>query len=92
MAMSLEKKRLEIDNIDQRVVELLSRRAELALEVGKEKQAGGMDLKDNAREDDVLRRIRKLNQGPLCDDAVASIYHRIISACLELQQQGEGKH
>ncbi len=84
--MSLREKRLEIDRIDERIVELLSERARVALEVGKEKRASGRGLQDNAREDDVLRRIRDLNRGPLTDETVESVYQSIISACLDLQK------
>lgn len=84
--MDLDRKRREIDEIDRQIVDLLGRRAEAALEIGREKRRGGRSMQDNAREEDVIRRIRETNSGPLDDEAIAAIYQQIILACLNLQK------
>ena len=85
--MDLNGKRFEIDRIDEKIVGLLGRRAEIAIEIGREKKANGKSLQDAEREEDVLQRIGELNKGPMSDLALLSIYRAIISACLDLQKR-----
>lgn len=85
--MDLNSKRVEIDRIDQKLVELLGKRAQVAMDIGREKKALGKSLHDSDREEDVLRRIEECNEGPLSNAALLSIYRIIISACLDLQKQ-----
>lgn len=80
--------RAEIDAIDERILELISARARLALDVAKAKRAAGEtgDFYRPEREAEVLRRIRDLNPGPLPAEPVQRLYRELMSACLALQQ------
>lgn len=86
--MSLDDLRQGIDDLDGRIVELLNRRAELAAEIGKEKQRAGVPIQDAAREDEVVSRLRSQCRGLLTGDAVERIYREIIAACSDIQKQG----
>jgi len=83
--------RAEIDGIDRQVLELLSRRARCAQEVGKIKSRHGEKgfPYRPEREAQVLRRIAELNLGPLPEGAVRQIFREVMSACLALEQQLE---
>ena len=84
--MSLEEMRREIDQIDERLMGLLNRRAECALEIGREKKRTGTPLQDPEREEEVLAYVRERNKGPLSDGAVEAIYGAIIKECSRIQR------
>jgi chorismate mutase/prephenate dehydratase len=80
--------RREIDGIDRQVLELLSRRARCAQEVGRIKARHG-DAGHTyrpEREALVLHRIAELNPGPLPAVAIRQIFREIMSACLALER------
>jgi chorismate mutase/prephenate dehydratase len=84
MSDELQRLRAEIDRLDEEVLQRLSRRAEIAHEIGRVK--GGAVVYRPEREAQVLRRITALNQGPLSEGTVWRIFREIMSACLALEQ------
>jgi len=86
----LEEVRERIDQVDQRLLELLSERARLAHTVGEIKRAeegeGSIQFYRPEREAQVLRRVQGLNPGPLSDASIAWLFREIMSACLALEQ------
>jgi len=84
--MSVEDVRFQIDAIDDEILELLRRRAELAAAIGREKAEDGDTVYDPTREAEILRRLHQLEASPLDTDAVQAIYCEIISACRTLQR------
>ena len=80
----LESARQQIDALDAEIMERISRRAALALETARAKEAGGA-FYDPAREAQVLRRVRETNPGPLPDDSMVYLFREIMSACLALE-------
>lgn len=87
--MELTKIRAEIDEIDTHLLELLNRRAACALKAGASKAASGADnaVYRPERETQILRRIQKLNAGPLPDESLDTLYREIISACRALEKE-----
>ena len=83
----LEQLRGEIDALDERLVELLNRRARLALDIAEiKKQAhDASSLYRPEREAQVLDRVKSLNTGPLPDDEMRRLVREIMSACLALE-------
>ncbi|MBM3392150.1 MAG: prephenate dehydratase [Betaproteobacteria bacterium] len=84
MSEELQRLRAEIDRLDEEVLQRLSRRAEIAHEIGRVK--GGAVVYRPEREAQVLRRITALNPGPLSEGTVWRIFREIMSACLALEQ------
>lgn len=78
--------RSRIDAIDERLVELLNARAELALEVGKAKAKTGAPIFVPHREQEVFRRLAALNKGPLPDAALRGIWREVMSASFALER------
>jgi chorismate mutase/prephenate dehydratase len=78
--------REQIDAIDRQLVELVSRRAQLAAEVGRLKLANGSPVYRPEREAEVLRSVMTLNRGPLTAAALEPIYREIISACRAMER------
>ena len=86
--MSLEDLRLKIDSLDEQIVRLLNDRAEVSVQVGKQK-ADDKSARFFApeRERDMIGRLLNLQQnGPLPKDALLAIYREIISASIALQK------
>lgn len=84
----LNELRIKIDEVDDQILELISRRGRLAEEVAQAKgeppKQGGYYRPD--REASILRRILSHNDGPLADEEMARLFREIISACLALEK------
>src|SRR5690625_2349412 len=79
--------REKIDAIDKQILELLNERAQAALEIGRLKQGVSQDepILRPEREAQVIARLIELNQGPVQDGSVSSIWGEVISACRGLE-------
>ncbi len=78
-----------IDSLDTEILKLLSKRAKCAEKVAEIKRAAGetdICFYRPEREAQILRRMLKLNKGPLRDEQITRIYRSIISSCLGLEQ------
>jgi len=82
---SLEQLRQSIDQIDEQVLDLLNRRAQLVVEIGKLKRQTNSNIYVPSRESEVFRRAVEANRGPLPDSAVRAIFREIMSACIALE-------
>jgi chorismate mutase/prephenate dehydratase len=82
----LKKLREQIDEIDHKILELLNKRAAIAVDVGKTKQSNKLNIHSPEREKEILNRLRKINPGPFPNEALKLIYEEILSASLSLQQ------
>ena len=80
-------RRSEINAIDSELLELLNRRAEVALWLGAIKSMDDIALCDHNREQQVLERLTSENRGPLDDESIRNIFQRIIDESLYLQQR-----
>ncbi len=78
--------RKEIDGIDSRIVELISRRGSVSREIGKIKQTKKQPVYSPDRESQVYARVAKNNTGPLADASMEAIYREIMSACISLER------
>lgn len=76
----LEAVRQEIDAVDAQLVELLSRRAELAQAIGAIKGKDQRPFFTPERERQIYQRLAASNPGPLLNSQLAAIYREIISA------------
>ncbi|HLY67916.1 MAG TPA: prephenate dehydratase domain-containing protein, partial [Chloroflexota bacterium] len=78
----LEDLRRQVDSLDQQIVHLLNKRAQLSVEIGKAK--GGGSVYAPGREADVVDRLAG-SAGPLPADALKAIYGEIMSSSRALQ-------
>jgi len=84
--MDLESIRKKIDSVDEKIVQLLAERTELALAIGRLKDAKGGPVYAPERESEVYQRVCALAPGALPADALRAIYREIMSASLALEQ------
>ncbi len=82
----LEAIRAELDEVDRRLVALISDRARLAQKVGEIKAAAGLRVYAPDRERQVLDRVCGMNDGPIEDGALRTIYRELMSASLALER------
>ena len=79
--------RKKIDDLDRKLVELLSERAQAAHEIGKLKKNSSMPIYEPDRERLVFDNVRKANRGPLPDADLLRIYERIIDIMRKIQRE-----
>ncbi|HXM50878.1 MAG TPA: chorismate mutase [Pyrinomonadaceae bacterium] len=82
----IEERRALIDALDDELVRLLNRRAQLAVEVGGLKRRDATPMRDSERERQVLTRIRRANTGPFNDDAMTRIFQCIIDESRSMEE------
>ncbi len=76
-----------IDEIDGKLVDLLSQRAHAAHEIGKLKRDAGMPIYEPDRERAVFANARSANRGPLPDRDLLRIYERIMDVMRQIQRE-----
>lgn len=79
--------RKKIDELDRRLVELLSERAKAAHEIGRLKRDAGMAIYEPDRERAVLDHVAKLNPGPLPEADLRRIYRSIMDIMRKIQRE-----
>lgn len=84
--MSLQEHRQAIDRLDKKIVELLNERTRHVLEIGAIKIKHGEEIYAPHRELAVLERVCKINQGPIANESLRSIYREIMSSALSLEK------
>jgi chorismate mutase/prephenate dehydratase len=77
--------RKRIDAVDDEILRLLNRRAELVMEVARVKKGEKLGFHVPNREREILERLAAQNTGPFPADAVRTVFREIISASVGLQ-------
>lgn len=85
MDKKLADRRQEIDAIDHQIVDLLHKRAGLALKVGKLKESGGLPLFSAVSEEKVFAEVAAGQAGAFPKDALRAVFTEIISGCRSIQ-------
>ena len=76
--MTLNDHRRRVDELDRELVRLLNRRAQMTIQLGELKRGAGLPLRDDARERDIVERALRSNPGPLDQQALETIFQRIL--------------
>lgn len=78
--------RLELDAIDDELLRLLNRRAQISLRVGQAKRGTPLRPFVPEREAELLDRLQRSNRGPLPNDHLVAIWRAILSSSRALQR------
>ena len=78
--------RKKIDELDRRLVELLSLRAQAAQEIGRLKRNTSLPVYEPEREQAVFCNVRQINSGPLRNRELVRIYERIMDVMRNIQK------
>lgn len=84
--MDLSDWRARIDTVDQVLVDLLNKRMQYALEIGKIKRVHGQQVRDIEREKTIMEGLKAYNKGPLGDEAIVDIFARIMQEARNLEE------
>jgi chorismate mutase/prephenate dehydratase len=76
-----------IDGVDDKLLELLSERAELVAEVAEHKRSQQLATVDPERENDVLHRVLERGAGRFPREAILAVFREILSASVSLQSE-----
>jgi len=76
----------QIDAIDDQILDLLNRRAEVVIAVGKAKAGQQREFYVPSREQAIYERLCGQNPGPFPSEAIRKVFREIISASLSLEQ------
>ena len=79
--------RSEIDDVNERVLALVQRRAEIVLEIAQLKQAMGLEGYDPKREEEMLHHLTARSEGPFGPAEIREIFQAIFRASLDIQNQ-----
>lgn len=79
--------RKKIDELDRKIVELISARAGAAHAIGELKRGEHMAIYEPDRERAVFEKVRGANPGPLSDRDLLRIYERIMDIMRQIQQE-----
>jgi chorismate mutase len=85
--MDISDWRQKIDELDEQIVVLISKRAEAAKAIGELKATAKLPVYEPGREQTVFNHVRKANPGPLDDAAILHVYERIIDVMRTLQRR-----
>jgi len=85
--MDLSDWRKKIDELDEQIVQLISKRAEVAEAIGELKRKAQSPVYEPGREQEVFDHIRAVNHGPLADSEIKDVYERIIDVMRTLQRR-----
>ena len=87
--MTIDDVRRQIDELDEKLVELLTQRANCALEIWKLKHDLGLEVYQPDREAQVLHHVQthgRVTGSPLGGDAIARVFERIIDEARRIER------
>jgi chorismate mutase-like protein len=92
----LEGFRVQVDDVDRRIVALLNERTRVVEEIGRVKRESGLPIYEPKREEQVFENIVASNGGPLTAGALRRVFERIIDESrivqrLRMQAQKENR-
>ena len=83
--------RAEIDGLNLEILELLSRRAEIAEAIGDLQTQAGSSHYDPVREQEMLEALVEANRGPFGDATVKALFKQVFQASMHLEQEQDKK-
>jgi chorismate mutase/prephenate dehydratase len=84
--MSLDELRKQINELDNELVKLLNERARIVIEIGKLKKETGGQIYAPDREKEVFTKLAEVNEGPLPDKCLISIWRELMSGSFVLER------
>ncbi|HDB4778204.1 TPA: bifunctional 3-deoxy-7-phosphoheptulonate synthase/chorismate mutase [Staphylococcus aureus] len=92
MSNKLESYRSEIVSLNHQILDLLSKRGELAQKIEEEKLKQGTRIYDPQREKEMLNDLIDSNKGPFNDNTIKQLFKEIFKASTDLQKSENEKH
>ncbi len=83
---NIEELRKAIDELDDRLLEVLNQRTKVVIEIGRIKKQENSDFHVPNREKAIIERLTVKNQGPFPNESLQVVLREIFSASLSLEQ------
>ena len=87
--MDISDWRQKIDELDEQIVRLISKRAEAAKAIGELKSQAKLPVYEPGREKTVFDHVCAVNPGPLPNSEMLHVYERIIDVMRSLQRRND---
>ncbi len=85
----LKKLRLEIDNIDEEILELLEKRMKIVHEVGDLKKDLDISVEDLNRENEIIDRLTSHSSGELTEKQLIRIFSAVFKSSKQIQRDNK---
>ena len=86
----IEELRSQVDEVDRELIRILNERARIVQEMVEIKAQAGKPLFDPKREEEILRKVAEVNEGPIYDSSMREIFELILHRIRDLEvQRGE---
>jgi len=85
MSQNVKNIRGQIDSVDNKILDLLMKRAELVIKIGQEKKKSNVQIIQPDREIVMIRRLLERHKGPLPKEAIVRIWRELVGAVSLLQ-------
>jgi len=86
LSMNIPDHRKAIDKLDAQIVKVLNERTRHVLAIGEIKLRAGEEIYAPHRERAVLKRLSRMNPGPITRESLEAIYREIMSSALSLEK------
>jgi len=84
--LTIDDIRNEIDQLDNELLKIFNRRAELALAIGNLKKELDLPIYDPGREKRIFAKMNAQNPGPLDNNAIKRLFERVIDESRTLER------
>lgn len=85
--MELQDLRVQLNEIDRALVELMDRRFNISRMVGNAKKEKGLPVLDRSREEEILKRNREWLKDSVNQDAVEQMFEKLFEESRKLQEE-----
>ncbi len=86
MQETLSELRMQIEEIDEKLVALMKRRIQVVHEIGKVKAEQNLPVRDARREEKVIEHILSIPHEPMKSTALKDLFQTIMRICREAQE------
>ncbi|MEA3464795.1 MAG: chorismate mutase [Thermodesulfobacteriota bacterium] len=84
--MTIDDIREEIDRLDNELLKIFNRRADMALKIGHLKKELDLPVYDPGREKRIFTKMGAANPGPLDNNAIKRLFERVIDESRSLER------
>ena len=84
---TLAELRLQIEEIDEKLVALMKRRIQVVHQIGKVKASEALPVRDLKREEKVIQHILSIPHAPMKSEALKELFECIMKICREAQHE-----
>jgi chorismate mutase / prephenate dehydratase len=85
MTKKIQQYRREIDKLDLKILDLLNKRTEFVIKIGKVKKENRLEVYTPDREREIYSRLEKFHKGPFPMEGVKAVFREVFSASLALE-------